>query len=239
MNEQLEKLEPSNDAIVHSFDQPGPGDDRGADNFDMALDEFDQTNPKPPAPKEPQDLQQYLAQARALGFSDDEAMSIAPNEFKDRAELNKARDALEANYTRGLLHLRAVAEQVARERDHMDFDRLVRTFRDEFPDISQRVLETFLIGRHASDERTADNWRKRYVDPARWTREIGRLKAELHADAPKAIDVEATETKLVVSAAVRGGRPTPRDDALPRLNDMTDSDFSAWTKREFGYEGLR
>ncbi len=221
------------DAIVHGMEDAPPAPDA----FDVAIAEYNDTTSQPP---EPQSVDEYFAQSRALGFTDDEARTIMPAELKTREELSKERGVLHDHYTRGLAHLQQVAEQASRERDRMDFDRLVDTLRRDFPDMSQPHLETLLVGLHATNERMAQAWSSRYHNAHSWAGMVERIKSSLAAETARPIDRDATETRAQITAAVmRGGVPARRNDAMPNLNQLSDAEFDRFPRANFGFGAPR
>lgn len=212
--------EASDAADALNPDDSGMGGDDGADSFDRALSQYDTAVPKQ-APASAEELPEEPQ------VEVDEILSQLPSEIRAK---------LETDYVLGLHHLQGLAQQVAAERDRQDVQRLFDTLKRDFPEVSERVVRAMLTDTYYTNERAAQAWRDRYQSPAVWSREVNRIKAELAVEARSRIDPDASDTVAAVNAAVmRFGSAGPREPTPVNYNAMTDKEFAAHLKQEYGF----
>jgi len=159
-------------------------------------------------------------EARAFAM----ALALSAAELSDR-------------YNMGWAHLRQMAEQVSVERDLQDAQRLFDAMRKDFPDLSERTIKAMLTDAYFTNQRVADAWQSRYENKAGWARAVENIKAELAIETRSRIDLDATETRHAIAAAVtRGGGLSPRAPVMPDLSQLSDAEFAAFKKDNFGFD---
>lgn len=123
-----------------------------------------------------------------------------------------------------------------------DMNRLVNQVRGEFAsdEVDSEFIEAWIEAQARKEPRLAQAWIQRDDDPAKFARVASSLKqkfAEKHGRLRKQ-DQDATDTREVVTDAVRrGSKPAPAGQA-PNYSGMTDAQFREAVKKDHGFTPL-
>jgi hypothetical protein len=123
-----------------------------------------------------------------------------------------------------------------------DLGKAINHIRGDFAadEVDDEFIETWLNARAKKDPRVANAWRLRDEDTAKFGRVLNALKqefAEKHQRLRKA-DTEATETREVVSEAVRRGSGKAPEGKAPDYSKMSDVEFREAVRKEHGFSPL-
>jgi hypothetical protein len=222
-----EQPTPVNDAaaqVPSAEPQPAASEPAPEKSLEELLSEFDQqTKPGPLGqPAEPQP---------ATEQSEQPEQQIDPWLFSDerivqaQTQLNAAKEAYE--------------KEIVRQRDLADFDtwekHLDSELREAFPSVPDGLVKMFLEHAIYTNDRVrliADN---RYNNPALFQAMIKDMGRHLYREMTLRPDRDLTETKALVSHAVRGASTSVMpEEPAPRFDKMSDRELRAWQEENLG-----
>ena len=122
------------------------------------------------------------------------------------------------------------------ERSRQDFERLLDKLEREpdFAAVGREFIGTFLVGLAHGDDRVARDWARRNEAPHLWAHRYRKVVANLSETLRKRPDEAATEMRAAVTAAVKGASRTPTERPARNYNNLSDAEYAAELKREYG-----
>ena len=118
-----------------------------------------------------------------------------------------------------------------------DMTKAVTTVRGDLdPDrFDDRIVESWLNVRAREDERIANAWLQRHSNPKGFEKVVAQLGREFQKQYGKMPDQRATEDREAVTAAVRGASTKAPEGKAPDYSGMSNAEFRAAHKRDYGY----
>jgi len=155
------------------------------------------------------------------------------------AELERARAAAQHDHWRADYaeqQANQAIQQAQQERDLRDARELIKEIKADLP-IQDQAVGYFLDGQLLAHPELMQVWQNRSADPATFERARSHLARELHKTFSRLPDPELTETKAIVSHAVRGASTAiPPDEPAPNLGMMDDQTYRRWVRQNLGFD---
>ncbi len=233
-----ETIEPA--AESPATEAPAPVEAQSsADDLDRLLSEFDSATatarvaePEPMQP-EPPEAAPYdpLQEAEA-------AIRVA-SEMADWQQRGSAAEAQVQQLQQAL----AEAQHAAwLQKEKADMDAFVKEAEQSIADLPtpEGFAEAFLMSQAVKDEKLRTAWDHRNANLDPWSKRIvqGYLKsavAKVRKAAETVPDADATATRAAITAAMKGASVRVTADPPPNLGALSDAEFSAYTRKNFGF----
>ncbi|QWG16120.1 hypothetical protein KMZ68_13810 [Bradyrhizobium sediminis] len=158
------------------------------------------------------------------GFSDDDILKLAMQNDQHRVVLDSF---LQHQY-----------QQQLQQQETADFDMIVGLANDHLEGlpVPDDFAKRYLAAEYQMNPELKKAWDERRASPDHdeyATRVIKRVLKQMHKSASRIPDLQATEDRAAVTAAVRGASRAAPEPARPNYNRMTDNEFSAEKDRLF------
>lgn len=154
----------------------------------------------------------------------------APDASQQPSEQSTPASPMEARLTE-------LENQLATKELDAEVRPVIETIRGDItPDqLSDSEIRDLLEGRAARDPALRRAWTDRRNNPETWGKIVNALGREMATKFAKVHDVNATEDREAVTAAVRGASSKAPEGAEPDYSGLNDQEFAAQVEKQHGF----